>query len=70
MLKCYECGRELKFWNSYYHPTLGKKVFLCSRCFDVVEVSMKKYCNFILKEFEKDVGKKRIGIKNIKFYDI
>ena len=56
MKKCYECGKELKFWEGYYHPTIGKKEFICSDCFDFVEESMESYSNFILshvKQYEE-----------------
>ena len=51
MKKCYECGKELKFWQAYRHPVLGKKEVVCSKCFDVLTESLKKYRDFILKEF-------------------
>jgi len=53
MKKCYECGKELKFWEGYYHPSLGKKELVCSKCFDNVEESMDKYRNFILSGFKQ-----------------
>jgi hypothetical protein len=53
MKKCYECGKELKFWQGYYHPTLGKTEFVCSECFDILEESLEKYRNFILKELKQ-----------------
>ena len=50
MKKCYECGKELKFWEGYRHPALGKKELVCSNCFDSVEESMEKYRKFLLNE--------------------
>jgi len=70
MTKCYECGKELKFWNSYNHPTLGRKMLVCSVCFDKIEASMKKYRDFILSEFKiPEKNEMLIQItKEIQFY--
>jgi hypothetical protein len=54
MKKCYECGKELKFWEEYYHPAFGKKELVCSKCFDLIKESMENYRNFILREFKQD----------------
>ena len=43
MKKCYECGKELKFWQGYHHPLYGKTELVCSECFDFVEKSMEFY---------------------------
>ena len=53
MKKCYECGKELKFWEGYCHPTLGWKHPVCSKCYDSIEESLDKYCSFILSEYKK-----------------
>jgi hypothetical protein len=66
MKKCYECGKELKFWEGYYHPVLGKKELVCSTCFDIVDESMEKYCNFILSEFKQDEQERNVINSNIK----
>jgi hypothetical protein len=66
MKKCYECGKELKFWKSYNHPTLGDKTFVCSKCFDIVAVSMKKYRNFILSEMKQEEFVIIVNISDIK----
>lgn len=50
MKKCYECGKELKFWDGYYHPALGKKNLVCSNCFNSVKDSVEKYCKFLFNE--------------------
>ena len=63
MKKCYECGKELKVWEGYYHPALGKNEFVCSQCFDSVEESMENYCNFILSDFKQD--KKIWNVNNL-----
>ena len=52
MKTCYVCGKKLKFWQGYYHPVLGKKEVVCSKCFKSVECSLEKYRNFILSEFK------------------
>jgi len=66
MLSCYECGKKLRFWDGYYHPTLGKKVIVCLKCFDQIEESMENYQNFIIREFKNERQRKIIDIKDIK----
>jgi len=48
---CCECGKQLHFWQTYYHPILGKKNYVCCNCFTKLDDSMKKYREFILREF-------------------
>jgi hypothetical protein len=55
MKRCYECGKELKFWQGYRHPAFGKKELVCSKCFDVLEESMEKYRDFILSNLDQDI---------------
>jgi hypothetical protein len=57
MKKCYECGRELKFWQGYYHPVLGKTELVCSECFDSIEESMDNYRNSILNQLKQNKEK-------------
>jgi hypothetical protein len=57
MKKCYECGKELKFWEGYRHPLYRKKELVCSECFDFLEKSMEQYRNFILSLFKQDEEK-------------
>lgn len=57
MKKCYECGKELKFWQGYRHPVLGKNILICRKCLDDTEESIVKFRNFILKQFKKDKKK-------------
>jgi len=66
MKKCYECGKKLKFWEGYRHPTLGRKNPVCSKCYDIVEESLEKYCNFILSEYKKSNWKEIIHKSDIK----
>ena len=66
MKKCYECGKELKFWEGYYHPVLGKKELVCSSCFDIVDESIENYHNFILSEFKQDEQERNVVNSNIK----
>jgi len=66
MKKCCECGKELKFWEGYCHPALGKKEIVCWNCHEAVEESMENYRNFILSDFEKQDQKKNEVISNIK----
>ena len=48
MAKCEECGKTLGFFGSYCHPTMGKRHFLCSSCFDQVSESVEKWKNAVL----------------------
>jgi hypothetical protein len=66
MKECYECGKELRFWESYRHPILGREAIICSKCFVSVEKSRKKYCNFILKELKQQELKSSENILNLK----
>ncbi len=66
MKKCYECGKELKFWEGYHHPTLGLKTLVCSKCFIKVEKSMEKYRNFIISELIQEELKSNKNILDIK----
>ena len=66
MKKCYECGKELKLWEGYRHPALGRKILVCSKCFESVEVSMEKYCNFVLSELKEEESISKVNILNIK----
>jgi len=47
MKKCFECGKELKFWEGYRHPILGKKELVCWACFKKVDDSLKEYRNSV-----------------------
>ena len=66
MFTCYECGKKLRFWEGYYHPTLGKKAIVCLKCFYQIEESMENYRNFIIKEFKNERQIKIIDTKDIK----
>ena len=48
MIICDECGKKLKIIEEYKHPILGKKNFLCSKCFDQVSENVQSWKNFIL----------------------
>jgi hypothetical protein len=50
MKKCCEYGEDLKFWESYFHPTLDKNEQVCRQCFSFIEESMESYSNFMSKE--------------------
>ena len=43
MKKCYVCGKELKIWEGYHHPSLEKKELVCNKCLDVLEKSIEFY---------------------------
>jgi hypothetical protein len=53
MKRCCECGKELKFWEGYRHPVLGKKELVCWNCFKSVEKSLENYHNFISDYFKQ-----------------
>ena len=66
MKKCYECGKEIKFWEGYLHPALRRKALVCSKCFKSVEESMEKYRNFILSELKNEELESNVTISDIK----
>ena len=68
MKECYECGKKLSFWNSYYHPTLGRKVSVCWKCHEKIGMSLKKYRDFVLNEFKYNNQKNNIGIRKSKHH--
>ena len=70
MIKCNICGKKLKFWNGYYHPILGKKVIVCSKCFDNLNESIDRYREFILKDFKKENKIKINNNSKIKYKNI
>ncbi len=47
MVECMECGKKLGVLEGYGHPTMGKKHFLCSPCFDQVSNSVAKWREFV-----------------------
>jgi hypothetical protein len=67
MKKCHKCGKELKFYEAYYHPALGKKVFICSDCFDVVDESMENYSSFVFSHVREYEEKHVFSNMSIKF---
>ena len=67
MNKCYECGKELKLWEGYRHPVLGKKELVCSKCFDILREDVENYRNYILRFIEKGEEKIIVDISKIKF---
>jgi hypothetical protein len=48
MKECEECGKTLKMLEGYKHPTMGKKHFLCSPCFEQVDASLALWRDFVL----------------------
>lgn len=63
MKKCFECGKELKFWEGYRHPVLGKKEIVCWKCFEKVENSLEEYRRFILDYFKRE--EQKMTVENI-----
>jgi hypothetical protein len=66
MNTCYECGKELKFWEGYRHPGLGKKKLVCSKCFDTLEESIENYSKFISGYFKQEEQISDLNNSNIK----
>lgn len=66
MVKCYECEKELRFWEGYYHPALGFNMVVCGKCFEIFEESMENYRNFIISEFKNERQCKIIDVIDIK----
>jgi len=64
MKKCFECGKELKFWEGYFHPVLGQKELVCWKCFETVESSVEAYRIFVLDSFKRE--EQKLVVKNIK----
>ena len=52
MKRCEECGKELKFYEGYRHPILGKKFLLCSPCFDVVYEDLALWKEFVINHID------------------
>jgi hypothetical protein len=46
--KCVECGKDLRFFEGYRHPTLGVHYLLCQGCFEKVEGSVERWGRFVL----------------------
>jgi hypothetical protein len=71
MKKCEECGKTLGIFQGYRHPTLGKRLHLCSNCFDYVNESVTKWGEFILSNSFKNVPSKNnfpFTRNNLPFY--
>jgi len=49
MKECEECGKKLRTFEGYQHPTLGKKHLVCSPCFEQVEESVAKWREFVIE---------------------
>lgn len=63
---CYECGKELKFWERYCHPVLGSNIVVCGKCFEILEESLEIYRSFILSEFKNERQNKIIDTTDLK----
>jgi len=48
MTECEECGKKLGIFEGYQHPTMGKKNFLCSSCFEQVSESISRWGRFVM----------------------
>jgi hypothetical protein len=58
MVECVECGKRLRFFEGYSHPTLGKKSIVCGPCFLRVEKSVAQWREFILSNSFDQVSSK------------
>jgi hypothetical protein len=47
MTECEECAKKLGIIGTYRHPTMGRKHFLCSDCFDQVSESVAEWGRFV-----------------------
>ena len=63
MKKCFECGKELKILNSYRHPVLGTKEFVCWTCCKRLKKFMDEYGEFISDCFKREEN--NMAFKNI-----
>ena len=48
MTECEECGKKLGIFEGYQHPTMGKKNFLCSPCYEQVSESVSEWTKFVM----------------------
>ena len=64
MKKCFECGKELKFWEGYSHPILGHEELVCWKCFEKVENSVEEYRRFVLDSLNRE--EQKVALDNIK----
>jgi hypothetical protein len=46
--KCIECGKKLRLFEGYRHPTLGNDYLLCYECFVKILGSVERWGRFIL----------------------
>lgn len=46
---CSECEKKLGILEGYRHPIEGNTKLVCKNCWDKIEVSEKRYSNFILE---------------------
>ena len=56
--RCYECGKEISFLNSRFHPVMGRTQRVCPDCFITLEKSLEKYQQFILNDLDHGTLKK------------
>lgn len=55
--KCSECRRKLEFFKGYRHPVEGWKKPVCGNCWYKLEMSERKYTNFIKNSVKgKSIG--------------
>lgn len=63
MIECEECGKTLGIFEGYKHPTLGKKHYLCSPCYEEVDASVARWREFIhANSFNNGSSKKDLKI--------
>lgn len=68
MSKCYECKKKIGIFESYRHPVIGGKKYVCGNCFTIIDESLEKWRKFIVKNsFNKYNTIKRFNILDSNF---
>jgi DNA-binding Lrp family transcriptional regulator len=53
---CTECGKKLRFFEGYAHPTLGKKKCVCKTCWEKLKTSQTQYSKFLFHALNDEKG--------------
>ncbi len=71
MVKCVECGRKVKAFRSYRHPTKGRQYIVCRDCYDYVNESVNKWKEVVMpytEYFKKTTSNKSTSYKFVGVY--
>lgn len=61
MVDCEECDKHLQVFEGYRHPALGARFLVCGRCYDKIEIDMKRWSEFCVSDsFDYDSTKNDI----------